>query len=232
MEARDVMTSSVITVAPDTPVAEIAALMLERRISAVPVVDATGRLQGIVSEGDLMRHARAGTGRSGSWWLALFADRDETAQDYVKSHGLTATDVMTSRVVTAAENAPIDRIASLLERHRIKRVPIVRRGKVVGIVSRANLLHGLVARTAPAPRSVIKDREIRARLLATLGEAGVARSFINVVVTSGTVELWGWVESEAQKRALAIAAKETAGVKRVVDNVNVMTPAIRSAMSR
>ena len=134
MEAKDVMTTPVISVGADTSIEETAGLMLERRISAVPVVDASGRLQGIVSEGDLMRHSKAGTGHNRSWWLSLFADRGQLAEDYTKTHGLTAGDVMTRTVVTATESTPLDKIATLLERHHIKRVPIVRRGKVVGIV--------------------------------------------------------------------------------------------------
>jgi CBS domain-containing protein len=232
MEARDVMTALVITAHPSTPVEQLAKLMLERRISAVPIVDASGRLQGIVSEGDLMRHSKAGTERTRSWWLSFFADRDAMAQEYIKSHGRTAADVMTRKVVTATESAPLEKIATLLERHRIKRVPIVHRGRVVGIVSRANLLHGLVARKVPVGKSVVKDRDIRARILHDLNEAGVNKGYINVVVSNGVVDLWGLVETESQKRALAIAARTAKGVKRVIDNVMVITPALRSAMAR
>lgn len=231
MEARDVMTVPVVTVAPDTSVAELARLLLERRISAVPVVDASGRLQGIVSEGDLMWHSQAGTGRHRSWWLSLFMGGDEIAKEYVKSHGRTAADVMTREVVTATEEMPLEKIATLLERHHIKRVPIVRRGKVVGIVSRANLLHGLVAQKAPVRETVAEDRDIRARILDDLDEAGVAKGYINVVVSDGEVDLWGLVDTESQKRALAIAARTAKGVKRVIDHVMVATPALRSAMA-
>ena len=232
MEAKDVMTTPVISVGADTSIEETAGLMLERRISAVPVVDASGRLQGIVSEGDLMRHSKAGTGQSRSWWLSLFADRGQLAEDYTKTHGLTAGDVMTRTVVTATESTPLDKIATLLERHRIKRVPIVRRGKVVGIVSRANLLHGLVAQKDTVRKTAVKDRDIRARILNELDEAGVDKAYVNVVVTNGAVELWGLVESETQKRALAIAAKSTKGVKRVANNVRIVPPALRRAMSQ
>jgi len=227
MEARDVMTATVVTVSANTPVEQLAQLMLERRISAVPVIDASGRLQGIVSEGDLMRHSQAHAGRTRSWWLSFFADRDAMAQEYIKTHGRTAADVMTRKVVTATENTPLEKIATLLERHRIKRVPIVRRGKVVGVVSRANLWHGLVAQKVPVCKTAVKDRDIRARILDELDKAGIDKSYVNVVVSNGAVELWGVVEAEAQKRALGIAAKSTKGVKRVIDNVLVVTPALR-----
>lgn len=219
MEARDVMTTPVVTVRPETPVNEVAALLLARRISAVPVVDAAGKAVGIVSEGDLVRHVGAHTGVRRSWWLAWFADRNDLAQEYAKAHGRTAADVMTRKVITATENAPLDRIATLLERNRIKRVPIVRRGKVIGVVSRANLLHGLVAQKPEARPMPVKDRDIRARILAELDQAGIDTAYINVVVAGGTVELWGAVESDTQRRAVALAAENAKGVKRVVNNV-------------
>ena len=230
MEARDVMTTPVISVGGDASIEQVAKLMLERRISAVPVIDASGRLQGIVSEGDLMRHSRSGARPDRSWWLSLFAGRDELAEEYARSHGFTAADVMTPKVISATESTPLDKIATLLERHRIKRVPIVRRGKVVGIVSRANLLHGLVAQKPTVGKGIVKNRDIRAQILAGVDEAGLDRTFLNVVVADGSVELWGIVETETQKRALAIAAKNAKGVKRVVNNVTVASQSMRSAI--
>lgn len=230
MEAKDVMTTPVITVAPTTSVEEVAKLMLERRISAMPVVDARGRMQGIVSEGDLMRRGETGTERHRSWWLATFAGGDELAIDYMKSHGRTAADVMTPKVVTVGERAPLERIATLLERHRIKRVPVVRNGKVVGIVSRANLLHGLVARKTAGGPPVATDRAIRTRVRKELERTGMDKSYVNVVVARGVVEFWGFVHTDAEKRALGIAAKSVKGVKRVVDNVSVTPMSIRGAM--
>jgi CBS domain-containing protein len=228
MEARDVMTTPVVTVAPETPVQEVARLMVTRRISAVPVVDATGKPVGIVSEGDLVRHASANTGSKRSWWLAYFADRSELAAEYAKSHGRTAADVMTRKVVTATESTPLDRIATLLERHRIKRVPIVRRGKVVGVVSRANLLHGLVAQRPSGRPPSVRDRDIRTRILTELDQTGIDQAYVNVVVNNGNVELWGAVENDTQRRAAALAAQNTQGVKRVVNNVTLISLAHRA----
>lgn len=230
MQAKDVMTTHVVTVGPDTSVEAVAKLLLERRISAVPVVDASGRLQGMVSEGDLMRRAELGTERQRSWWLTLFAGDDGRATDYVKAHGRTAADVMTPKVVTVGERMPLEKIATLLERHHIKRVPVVRNGKVVGIVSRANLLHGLVARKAPGRPPAASDRAIRTQVRKELERAGVDRPYVNVVVARGVVELWGFVDTDAQKRALRIAAASVKGVKQVVDNVTVMAPMLRAAM--
>lgn len=231
MEARDVMTRPVITVGPDTAVEEVARLMLERRVSALPVLDGAGRLRGIVSEGDLMRRRESGTERHRSWWLQVLGGEEAAALDYVKARGRTAEDVMTRKVVTAPERAPLERIATLLERHRIKRVPIVRAGRVVGIVSRANLLHGLIVRKArPRKASPAIDREIRSHILAEIDRAGVRHAHVNVVVSGGVAELWGGVDTPAQKLALRVAAKSTPGVKSVVDNVAVLPLAVQASL--
>ena len=229
MEARDVMTAPVVTVRPETAVEELAKAMLERRISAIPVVDASGRLQGIVSEGDLMRRSETGTERHRSWWLALLTGREELPLEYVKSHGRTAAEVMTRTVVTVTERTPLEKIVTLLERHRIKRVPVVRAGRVVGVVSRANLLHGLATRR-PARAPTASDREIRSHILKEFERAGVEATHLNIVVTKGVVECWGFVDTLAEKRALRVAVKTATGVKKVIDNVNVLPARLAAAM--
>jgi CBS domain-containing protein len=220
MKARDVMTKSVVTVRPETTVREIARRLIERNVSAVPVVDLEERVVGIVSEGDLMRRPESDTERYPSWWLHLFAGADEWAQQYVKSHGLTAADVMTCSVITASEETSLEDIATLLEKYRIKRVPIVRDGRLVGIVSRANLLHGLVAgtlRISPTP----SDAQIKQALDKSLAEAGVRTDFLNVMISQGVIRIWGMIESEEEKRAAQIAAERIPGVKRVLIDADV-----------
>jgi CBS domain-containing protein len=146
LTARDLMTQPVAYVMAETPVKSVAALMLERAISAVPVLDETGRLIGIVSEGDLIRRRAEGGRRS--WWLDLFGDDPAQSNEilaYLQRHSLRAKDVMTRDPVTVTEETPIVRIAELLDEHRIKRVPVMRAGRMVGIVSRANLLRSLAA---------------------------------------------------------------------------------------
>ena len=172
MQARDVMTTQVITVAPDTDVREIAKRLLESGISAVPVVERDGRIIGIVSEGDLMRRSESDTERRSSWWLSLLLLPEQKAIDYVKTHGHRAADVMTRRVITANDDASLEEVAEILEKHRIKRVPVVRDDKLVGIVSRANLLHGLVARQTGAKPST-DDWKIKAAVEKNLANAGV-----------------------------------------------------------
>ena len=164
MRAKDVMTSPAVTVRPDATVEEVAKLLLRRAISAVPVTGEDGGLSGIVSEGDLMRRVESGTERVPSWWLRAFGDDDAAARDYAKSRGRRAADVMTREVVTVGEDATLPEIAALLERHRIKRVPVVRDARVVGIVSRANLLQGLASQPAHAPAPPPGDDALRKRV--------------------------------------------------------------------
>src|SRR5215211_2100542 len=160
------MTTEVVSVEPDTPVRDIAELLYTRRISGVPVVE-HDRVIGIVSEGDLIGHTAAIGEQRRSWWLSLFADESLSAWDYAKSHGRTARDVMTASVVSVGETATLAEIARLVERHRIKRVPVLRDGNLVGIVTRGNLLQGLATLKAEPPRSV-DDVTIREELIAEL----------------------------------------------------------------
>lgn len=222
MQAKDVMTANVVSVAPDATVSEIAQILLQRNISAVPVVDADGRLCGLVSEGDLIRRSELGTERKRSWWLDLLTGEGERAEDYVRAHGIHATDVMTTHVITVKETADLAEIATLLEEKRIKRVPVVRDGKIVGIVSRSNLLQGLIARGAPAPVAT-GDEDIRKRIVGELDELSwLHPTQLNVIVADGCVEVWGYVETKAQKDALRVAVENVGGVKRVVNHVTVL----------
>jgi CBS domain-containing protein len=231
MRAKDVMTSPAVTVTPETTVQDIAKLLIERRISAVPVVDNGERLIGIVSEGDLMRRVENGGETHRSWWLRLLSEPTERAADYVKTHGRHAADVMTRGIVTVAEDAPLHEIAALLEARRIKRVPVVRDGRAVGIVSRANLLHGLAARPADAPPPSADDEAIRSGILTTLREEiGGLTEFINVVVSQGIVDLWGATDSPEAKQAIRVAAENAPGTREVRDHVTVLSPLLRATL--
>ncbi len=224
MKIKDIMTEVVISTELDTSVREIARLLLKHRISAVPVVDERGQVIGMVSEGDLMRRPESRTEGhgSGSWWLDLIDGPEDRARTYLKSHGLTARDVMTRKVITADENTPLEKIATLLERNHIKRVPVLRRGKLVGIASRANLLHGLVARGGKAAKATHPNTaRIRDDVLAEFQRIGLNTNFMNVVVAEGIVHLWGFVESTAQQKALALAAKNVQGVTKVENHLSV-----------
>jgi CBS domain-containing protein len=223
MKACDVMVSPVITTKPSASVKEVAQLLLQNRISALPVVD-DGKLVGIVSEGDLMRRADLGTERHRSWWLAgLFTQDDTLAAEYVKQHSTKVADVMTKRLVTATPDTPLNEIAGLLERHSIKRVPIVENGAVVGIVSRANIIQALAADRKgldmPPP-----DAELRDKIMAHLkAQPWAHTSLLNVTVNDGVVDIWGITQSEVEKKALRVAAETMPGVRSVKDNVIMQT---------
>src|SRR6266508_4063567 len=183
------MTREVVTVAPETPVPEIAQILHAKRISGVPVVAADGSVVGIVSEGDLMRHALAIGEQRGSWWLTFFYDNSALAREYTKTHG------------------------------RIKRVPVIDNGKLVGIVTRANLLQALATVNVSQVASV-DDRTIRERLLAELEpQPWVHLLSKNIMVQDGVVHLWGMVATEAERHALRLAAENTPGVKKVEDHL-------------
>ncbi|MCE8016046.1 CBS domain-containing protein [Halomonas sp. MCCC 1A17488] len=224
MQAVDVMTPKVITVSPDADVREIARLLLENNISAVPVVDAEERVLGIVSEGDLMRRVGSGSEQSKSWWLKAFFTGGNSASEYVKTHARKAHEIMTRDPITIGEDESLQRVAKLLEKHHIKRVPVVRDGRLVGIVSRANLLRGFSATAPDAQTSVTTDdRQIRDAILKEVDEnTGVWVDRINVIVTEGVVQVWGLVESQEEKMAVQVAAENTPGVKSVENNLGMV----------
>jgi CBS domain-containing protein len=225
MKAADVMVSTVISVRPNARVEEVAGTLLANRISAVPVINEEGELLGIVSEGDLMRRAEAGTERRRSWWLEQLTGKQVLAAEYVRSHSHKVTDVMTCSVITATPDTPLGEIATLLEKNRIKRVPIVQNGKVVGIVSRANLLQALAstpAKDAAAPRA--DDSEIRDKVLSRLNAELWRPLLLNVTVHDGNVDLWGFVGSDDEKKAARIAVEGIAGVKSINDHLSIPPP--------
>jgi CBS domain-containing protein len=219
MKARDIMVFPVITAKPSATVREVAETLLKHHISAVPVVDDQGHLVGIVSEGDLLRRVEAGTEQRRPWWL-LGLTRDETlAEDYVKAHARRVEDVMIRRVVTAAPDTPLHEVATLLEKSAIKRVPIVENGELVGIVSRANLIQA-VASARKALDIRLTDSAIRDKLLAHLKhQAWAHTSTLNITVTDGVVDLWGLTDSDAERKAIRVAAEAAQGVNAVNDNL-------------
>ena len=230
MLAKDVMTTNVITVAEDTAIEDIAKLLLEQGISGLPVLDAEGRLLGIVSEGDLIRRREGESGGGGSWWLNLLSSDVDRARDFIKVHGHKAGDVMTRDVIAVDDDTPVGEVARILEKRRIKRVPVLRDGKLVGLISRANLLHGLVAQKKhPPAEPSADDRTIRKKILDLVAhEDWVSHGAINVLVNDGVVELWGLVDSDDERKALRIAVEEVAGVREVRDHLGSVPPYLRA----
>ena len=230
MRAMDVMTTNVVTVGPDTSVQDVAKILSERGISGVPVVDAENRVIGIVSEGDLLHRIETGTerrperatGRRRSWWLDTIGRDEELARDYVKSHGRTAGDVMTREVVSVNDTTELADVATLLETKRIKRVPVLKDGKLVGIVSRANLVRALAAAgTRLTADTAADDRTIRHQLLAELqGREWVHAWASDIIVRDGVVHIWVSDDRpEEERQALRIAAENISGVRGVEEHI-------------
>lgn len=226
MHARDIMTTSVITVGPKADLKEAARLMAENHISGLPVVDEKMRVLGLVSEGDLMRRHEINTQRDAkrrSWWLELFSSNDQLAQDYVKSHAKVVSEVMASPIVTVSEDTPLVDVADILERHNIKRVPVVRNGKLVGVLSRADIVKAFAEGRAIGQRPEEGDRALRHAFLDALSKQSWGRNvYITVTVNRGEIELSGVVESEDRRKALIVLAENCPGAKRVKDDLTIM----------
>ena len=218
MNAADVMTRQVITVGPDTPLIEAAKLMLKHRIGGLPVVDAGKALVGIVTEGDFLHRAETGTQRRRSRWLEFIIGPGQLATEYTQSSGRKVDEVMTGTVHSVNEGTALEEVVNLMERHRVKRLPVLRGKKLVGIVTRANLVRAVVGLAHEARPASVSDSEIRRRLLDELKKHSWAPA-IRVAVKDGVVQLTGVLSDERQRPALRVAAENIPGVKEVVDNL-------------
>ena len=224
MKARDIMTRKVRTVTLATPVASIARTLISRRISAVPVVDRKQHVLGIVSEGDLLRRVESGTERRRSWWTDLVTNSNVRSRDYVKSHGRRARDVMTRPVISVTETTDVADIADLMERWDIKRVSVVRRDRLVGIVSRQDLLQAL-SRAKAGRRKRAGDGYIRDQLRDAIESmVWLPTTLVNFVVEKGVISLHGIVGSDAQRQAIRVLAENIPGVRAVKNELSVLRP--------
>jgi CBS domain-containing protein len=220
MNAADVMTPRVLSVGPDAPLSEAVEMMLKNGISGLPVVDGSGALAGMLTEGDLLRRAETGTERKRPRWLEFVLGPGKMADEYVHAHGRKVNEVMSTQVVTVAPGTPLEEVVRLMERHGIKRVPVLERGRVVGIVSRANLLQALMTVSSAIPPTSASDEEIRTRLWADLEKAEWAPvGLINIIVREGVVHLHGTIADGRERAALCAAAENTPGVRAVRDHM-------------
>jgi CBS-domain-containing membrane protein len=225
MKVSDVMTPDVLSVRPEATVIEAAQLMLQKRISGVPVTNALGDLVGIVSEGDFLRRAETGTGRQRPKWIEFFMGPGRLADEYVRLSSRKISDVMTHEVKTVPPSATLEQVVRLMERHNIKRVPVVENGKVVGIVTRANLLHAVAGFAGEIAPLSAEDGTIRDRLLAALkGQPWTPVTAVDITVRNGIVQLSGVITDDRQRQALRVAAENIPGVKKVEDNLAWVEP--------
>lgn len=225
MKASEIMTPDVISADPDATVLQAARYMLQHHISGLPVIDKTGALVGILSEGDFLRRRETHTHRRPSRWLEFLMGPGKLAADYTHTHGSKVSEVMTTKMHTISEDTPLEKIVEMMERYRIKRVPVLRGKKVVGIVTRANLMHAMVSLARGEPKAATSDAAIRQELLSELkSEKWALASMINVVVRGGVVELWGMIVDDRQREALIVAAENVRGVKEVKDHLTWVEP--------
>jgi CBS domain-containing protein len=220
MNATDIMTPDVIYAAPDTPLRDLVRLMLDNHVSALPIVE-YGRIVGIVSEGDLYRRVEIGTDPRPSSWQALVRSTDRLAADYTRTHGQKASELMTRNVVTVSDTTLLEEVALLLDTKHVKRVPVTHDGKLVGIVSRRNLLQALASRLS-APSVTAEDRSIREAFYQALREQpwAVGVRAINAMVADGVVHLWGTPPDDALRQAIIVVAENLAGVQSVEDHMD------------
>ena len=200
MKVKDVMTSPVVSVEPDSPISQAIRIMLQRRISGLPVIDKQGGLVGIVTEGDFLRRAETGTQRRRPRWLEFLIGPGRLADEYTRSHGRKVNEIMTPDPTAVNEDTPLEEIVKLMEKRQIKRIPVVRGEQVVGIVTRANLVHAVASASLEAQPSVESDDAvIRSLFLAELGkEKWAPIALINPIIRNGVVELWGTITDERE----------------------------------
>jgi CBS domain-containing protein len=220
MKTSEIMTSPVITVTPETSIAEAARLMLRHRISGLPVVDATGAVVGIITEGDLLRRAETGSAPHHPRWLELLLGPGRLAKEYTHAHARKVGEAMTADVVSVDTRTDVTEIVQLINKRRIKRVPVIDGGKLVGIISRANLVRALVRALAKKPARPLSDAEIREGILdATTTEPWGPRYAIDIKVKDGFVDIYGTITDERERTALHVLAENVPGVRGVRDHL-------------
>lgn len=225
MRVHEIMTRQVHTARPDTTVGEIARLMTRERISGVPIVDGEGRLIGIVSETDLLHRAETGTERKRKWWVALFLDGDQQAREYIKGHGQTAGDIMSKFVVSVDENASLAEVANTLDKNNLKRAPVLGAGKLVGMVTRGDLVKAVAAQSGGAAPQAGDNADVQKRIMDEINrQAWVDAAHVSSVVTDDTVEVWGYVASIDRRKALGVLVREMAGGRAVEDHLAIGSP--------
>jgi CBS domain-containing protein len=220
MNAGDVMTQSTVTVDPGASIIHAIHLMLKRRISGLPVVDNAGALVGMLTEGDLLRRAELGTQKRRARWIELLIGPGRLANEYVSANARTVREVMTTPVHTVTEDAPLTDVVKIMESRQVKRLPVVRDNRVVGIVSRANLLRALVSLGRDAKPANVTDASIRRHLLGELAKQSWAPvALVDVIVKDGVVHLWGTLTDERQRQGIRVVAENAPGVARVEDHL-------------
>jgi CBS domain-containing protein len=219
MRAHQIMTRQVVTVVAEAPVADAANAMLEKHISGLPVIDETGKLVGIVSQGDFIRRAEIGTQRKRGRWLKFLTGPGRAASDFVRERGRRVGEIMTLDPCTVTEDATLEDIVGLMERNNIKRVPVMRGDRLVGIVTRTNLLQAVAGLTRAIPDPTADDDHIRNRIITAIEKADWAPFGLGVIVLNGVVHLRGVITNEQSRQAAVVASENVSGVTKVHDHL-------------
>ncbi len=215
MKIIEIMTKDVVTVAPDTPVQEIARLMAQKHISGVPVVDADGTMTGIVSHSDLLHRPETGTEPRRRRWIDLFADPDTLARAYTKTHGMKARDIMTRKVVWVDAQSDLRDAADVLDKRDVKRVPVLENNRIVGILSRGDVVRAF-AMQPPRQAGQVSDAAVQTAIQKRFAEQNwLDATFVSVSVRDGVAELSGIIRSKAQLAAVETMVEETSGVTAI-----------------
>jgi CBS domain-containing protein len=219
MRAHQIMTRNTLTVLPETPILVAANKMLENHVSGLPVLDASGRLVGIVSESDFLRRSEIGTLQKRPRWLQYFFSPAHSADDFIHERGRKVEDVMTRDPVVADEDTSLDELVHLMEKNGIKRLPVLRDDKLVGIITRANLLQAVASMAKEVPDPTADDGHIRDRIIRALEATDWRPTGLQVAVRNGVVHLHGLIINDSARRASIVAAENTAGVREVHDHL-------------
>jgi CBS domain-containing protein len=219
MRAHQIMTRPVIAVTPETTIVEAANIMLQKHISGLPVVDATGKLVGVVSEGDFIRRSEIGTQRKRGRWLRFILGPGKSASDFVHEHSRKVSEVMTKTPLTITEDTALEEIVELMEKNNVKRLPVIREDRVVGIVSRANLLQAVASLAREVPDPTADDDHIRNRVIDAMEKNDWCPFGLGVIVKDGIVHLSGVITEERSRQAAIVAAETVQGVKQVHDHL-------------
>jgi CBS domain-containing protein len=219
MRAHQIMTRPVITVTPETTVVDAANTMLQKHVSGLPVVDAAGKLVGIVSEGDFIRRSEIGTQRKRGRFLKFILGPGKAATDFVHEHGHRVGEIMTPEPLTITEDTALEKIVELMERNNVKRLPVMRGDKVVGIVSRANLLQAVASLAREIPDPTADDDHIRNRVIDVIERNDWCPFGLSVIVRDGIVHLSGVITEERSRQAAVVAAENVTGVVKVHDHL-------------
>lgn len=227
MKAHEIMSTPVVCVAPDDAVKAAARTMVLHRVSGLPVIDAEQKLVGIISESDLMHRAELETDVRPKWWLVSFGDTDKYARAFAKSHGTLVRDVMSGAVICVQAEAPLAEVARVLDDNKIKRVPVLDHARIVGMITRGDLVRAFAQTPTVVPVADHDSARLTSRIAKTMREqTWLDAHLISVYANNGRVTLRGFIPTHDQRSALTVLIRGTEGVTEIEDHLLVGRPTL------